>query len=947
MFKYLLFFIFLPFVLLAQPQRHCGTTIQSAGQLGHPAVEAFIAQKIKDFRKRRITETESTYRIPVIVHVVHNGEPVGEGANISAEQVYSQIEVLNEDFNRQNADADQTRSQFVDVAASLAIEFAPATVAPDGTPLDEPGIHRVNGGQAIWTEPQAKTNLMPETIWEPLLYLNIWSLNLPGGELGYAQFPSFDGLEGLEVTDNAEFDGVLVDYTNFGSIEKVNTPQLQEGAPYNLGRTLTHELGHTFGLIHIWGDGGCGVDDFCEDTPLSGRPIYNCDTEVSSCESVDMYENFMDYTTDACMNMFTQDQVERMIVVLENAVRRVSLLSSTTANPITEGVFAGFTADKTTVCAGGGISFSDDSRAFNGTPVQVFEWTFEGGDPPAASDAFPFVTYNTPGTYDVSLYVEDFLDNNAITITDYVTVVDTSAAQAMPFAEDFENGFENNDWSQSETNGWEILNVDGNEGRQATGVKNAIFDYRTREVELYSPLLRVPDTEFIAISFDLAYATRNNINNEALIVLLSDDCGGTAQEAWRKSGANLATTTSTGSFVPSAPEDWRRETIIISRENLNSDILRLIFKVEGNRGNNLYLDNLSVDAVEVQAPLADFAADYTYLLAGEVVQFRNQSQNTPTEFRWTFTGGTPAESSQENPVVSYSSPGTYDVSLIVSNVVGRNTATKPAYIEVVSGKKIDRIGAGTLQTLREDGERVSGHNAAQDEAKAEFFDGLESYESLVGADIFFGDLDIAEAGGSVELAVWTVSETTGAPRDLLATQNIPFEQIERDVAAARFSRVILDQPLEVPPTQLFVGVRFDYETENKVAIQTVTSRPNTGWELTADGAWLPYDDSRGLSLAHAIYPLFSPEDPVVSGLEENPVSQQISIFPNPSSKRVFWAVSGALRIYHVELTNIQGQVVRTFPTRYNEGSLENLSKGLYFMHFTTDQGIGVRRLMVR
>lgn len=266
------------------------------------------------------------YRIPVVVHVVHNGEPVGVGPNISAEQVQSQIEVLNEDFRKKKGTNGAN-----DNGVDTQIEFFLATTDPSGKTLAEPGIHRYDGGLNIWPTgffTSVDSRLKPATIWDPMRYFNIWTVNFGGfvgrNLLGYAQFPSNSGLPGLEINGGeANTDGVVIGYQYFGSKEKGNFPELN--ATYNLGRTCTHEVGHWLGLRHIWGDSDdCAVDDYCDDTPNSQEPNYTCVPNVS-CGSNDMIENYMDYTDDQCMNLFTQDQKERMIQVLENSPRRNTL----------------------------------------------------------------------------------------------------------------------------------------------------------------------------------------------------------------------------------------------------------------------------------------------------------------------------------------------------------------------------------------------------------------------------------------------------------------------------------------------------------------------------------------------------------------------------------------------------------------------------------------------
>jgi len=268
---------------------------------------------------------ETIYRIPVVVHVVHNGESIGQGANISEAQVRSQIEVLNEDFRRK-----ENSNGFNSNGVDTQIEFYLATTDPEGNILTETGIHRYDGGLPIWPTGLATTvdsQLKPATFWDPNRYFNIWTVNFGGfigrNLLGYAQFPSQSNLSGLEDDGGlAETDGVVVGYKYFGSTEKGNFSDLNQ--TYNLGRTLTHEVGHWLGLRHIWGDGACLADDFCDDTPLSEGANYTCE-EIFSCGSRDMVENYMDYTEDQCMNIFTQDQKDRMIQVLQNSLRRNTL----------------------------------------------------------------------------------------------------------------------------------------------------------------------------------------------------------------------------------------------------------------------------------------------------------------------------------------------------------------------------------------------------------------------------------------------------------------------------------------------------------------------------------------------------------------------------------------------------------------------------------------------
>tara|TARA_R110000744_G_scaffold325657_2_gene431486 strand:+ start:4106 stop:5092 length:987 start_codon:yes stop_codon:yes gene_type:complete len=276
------------------------------------------------------TEYISIYRIPVVVHVVHNGENIGNGANITYEQVKSQIDVLNEDFRKMaNTNGDGQNPNGTDTQ----IEFFLAEKDPNGAVLTEPGIDRIDGGRSEWPKGSFRnpidTSLKPISIWPPDHYFNIWTVNFGGftgrNLLGFAQFPDMSGLDGLnEIGGSAETDGIVIGYKYFGSSEKGDFPDLM--FPFDIGRTTTHEVGHWLGLRHIWGDGDCSADDFCDVTPNAAGPNYGCPSGQISCETLDMIENYMDYTDDACMNTFTFDQRDRMHIVLENSPRRKELV---------------------------------------------------------------------------------------------------------------------------------------------------------------------------------------------------------------------------------------------------------------------------------------------------------------------------------------------------------------------------------------------------------------------------------------------------------------------------------------------------------------------------------------------------------------------------------------------------------------------------------------------
>lgn len=384
--------------------------------------EHFIQKKIEEIRilKNSGRTTAGLISIPIIVHVVHNGEPIGSGTNLSQAQVMAQIEVLNEDFRRKFG----TRGYNDDPAgADIEIEFCLSSVDENGNMMSEPGIDRHNGNQDDWSRDEIENKLKPNTYWDPNKFYNIWTVKFAAADanlLGYAQFPDQSGLAGLQEQGGpASTDGVVVRYQSFGSTDKGDFPVMQ--APYNKGRTLTHETGHWLGLRHIWGDGNC-AEDFVSDTPPAAGPSSGCPVGRISCGGVNMVQNYMDYSEDACMNIFTNGQKNRMLAVMEVSPRRKTLLQNNLCNPAVADVpVADFTLERQQcILLGSEVVFTDLSSNFPNTWL----WTFEGGDPNTSTEKNPQVTYNTQGVFDVTLIVANELGSDTLTLPDYVVVTE-------------------------------------------------------------------------------------------------------------------------------------------------------------------------------------------------------------------------------------------------------------------------------------------------------------------------------------------------------------------------------------------------------------------------------------------------------------------------------------------------------------------------------------------
>jgi len=413
--------------LLGQGQEVCGTMEQDRisrarfperGTLEQ--FERFIEHEIR-LREQLLASgrrMQGVIKIPVIVHVVHNGEPVGTGPNISEAQVNAQLEVLNEDFRRMAGTPGYNDHPS---GADIEIEFCLSKVDENGNTMAEPGIDRVNGNRSEWSRNDIEANLKPNTYWDPNKFYNIWTVKFAAAEaslLGYAQFPDQSGLPGLQEEGGpASTDGVVVRYQSFGSVTKGNFPVMQ--APYNRGRTLSHETGHWLGLRHIWGDGNC-ADDFVADTPPQAGPSSGCPLGRQSCNAINMVQNYMDYSEDACLNIFTQGQKNRMLTVMEVSPRRKVLTENNFCGlTVVAAPEADFTIDaENCVLLGSQVTFTDLSKNFPSEWI----WTFEGGDPNTSNVKNPKVTYNSAGTFDAQLIVKNSLGSDTLLLPDFVTV---------------------------------------------------------------------------------------------------------------------------------------------------------------------------------------------------------------------------------------------------------------------------------------------------------------------------------------------------------------------------------------------------------------------------------------------------------------------------------------------------------------------------------------------
>lgn len=263
--------------------------------LDHPFNKNIMLRTESPNTSSRDTLPDEVIIIPVVVHVLYNNND----QNISDQQVISQIISLNNDYRRLNADTVNTPAPFKSVAADTRIEFCLAKVDPQGS-LTTGIIHKYTSESQFLADDAMKfSSKGGDDGWDATKYLNIWVCNLFGRTLGYAVLPG----------SPLENDGVVIRYDAFGTTGNLT-------APYNKGRTATHEIGHWLGLRHLWGDALCG-DDGIADTPPQEASNSYCPSfpHLSSCSINsygDMFMDYMDFTDDGCMNMFTQGQKSEM-----------------------------------------------------------------------------------------------------------------------------------------------------------------------------------------------------------------------------------------------------------------------------------------------------------------------------------------------------------------------------------------------------------------------------------------------------------------------------------------------------------------------------------------------------------------------------------------------------------------------------------------------------------
>jgi hypothetical protein len=550
--------------------------------------------------------------IPVVFHIVLTNPNL-----ITDAQILAQLDTLNKDYAGANADSVKIPSYFKPLFGKSSIQFCLAQRTPEGD--NTTGIERITTSQTSFSPDNDNVKRVATgglNGWDNNKYLNVWLCVLSNNILGYATFPN-DG--------PPEEQGVVIDYRTLpgGSFTS-----------YNMGKTLTHETGHYFNLYHIWGDdnGSCTGSDFVDDTPNQGDATSGCPSGVKTdnCTSTApgvMYQNYMDYTNDACMEMFTTQQVDRMESAL--LAYRASLLTS---NGCVAPVPLNYNAQLRSiyqppqrVCTNNftpaviirnlGIqtltSVKINTKIDSGS-VSTYNWTGSLTRLATANVVLNNITI-APGNHTLTIYVsapnnnpdEDVSnDTLSIQVQYYLPVTTVSESFESP---------------TFPPPGWDIVNPDNSvTWKRVTGVAktgNASvminnFNYSSpgQKDDLRLPTVNLQNVDSAFLSFQVAAASYTALNTtgnvwDTLDVLISNDCGQNYTSLYKRYGENLVTkaTPITTSFTP-ASDEWRKDSINLANYIGLNNIL-LAFRNTNGYENNIYLDDVNVRTVVINPNL--------------------------------------------------------------------------------------------------------------------------------------------------------------------------------------------------------------------------------------------------------------------------------------------------------------------------------------------------------
>lgn len=568
-----------------------------------------------------ILPDDQVVTLPIVFHVLHQYG----NENISDEQIYRAVEIMNEDYRKTNSDVSQVVPEFVNIAGDAKIEFKLATLDPLGNPTN--GITRHYTHETSIGDQYSKLEQWPRS-----RYINIWVSKFAnqGGTAGYAFYPT--DVEG----ELRYMDGVMIINGHVGDFGT--------GSPYN-SRSLTHEVGHYLNLAHPWGSTNdpalpqnCGFDDGVADTPNTiGSIVGVCDLGLTTCDdTLDNVQNFMDYSY--CSVMYTDGQIKRMRNTLKLDVSnrfnlwQESNLENSTPDGIIYDPVADFFVDNATnkdrlvACVGDDIKFKNWSWRLSGDDTETYTWTFEDGSVATSNDKNPTLSFTSPGWKNVSLTVEDNGRTNSITKENYIWI----APNWPVFNGNINFTFDNNPdyWVvQNPSNlvyEWEVKSDAGKNGGGAiflnttspytnpTKFSNEYFHNQRRGGAKSAFVSQPMDLSYYTgnatVSFDIACATDGTSSEEIteqLEVYSSSDCGKTWQLRKKLTGNQLVNNGSGwDSFYPNNTSVWTTESFDLLNGNLTSHMFLRFVYTGSDKSNNIAIDNIRIDGTLSTAGLS-------------------------------------------------------------------------------------------------------------------------------------------------------------------------------------------------------------------------------------------------------------------------------------------------------------------------------------------------------
>lgn len=609
-----IFFAAVSTVAFSQTEDKCGTmqllqekfnndpSFKIRFEANERQLQRSIQQRLSNARTSDVQAISLT--VPVIFHIV-----LANQSAVTDAQIQAQVDTLNKDYAGQNGDSVKIPSYFKPLFGKSGIRFRLAQRTPTGEVSN--GIERVTTATKtfnIGDNTIKYTALGGADAWNTTRYLNVWICSLSNGVLGYSTFP----------TDSIpEEQGVVIMYSSLPG---------GTATGFNGGKTATHEIGHYFNLYHIWGDdnGACTGTDFIDDTPNQGNSTSGCPggVETDNCSPVSpgiMYQNYMDYSGDDCLVMFTNQQVVRMETAA--STYRASLFTSNGALPLvrfsndaelrlinnpTQRICTGTFGPVVTIRNSGmqPLTTVTINTSIDKGPVTKFVWTGTLATLATISVTIPSLTVAS-GNHQLTVYT-----SNPNGIADEDAQNDTSQVSFMyyppsnpPLTESFEG-------TEFPPRGWDIVQPDTlHSWKKVTGVAKTgkasvmIGNFNNKKTGrkdyLRLPEVAIGGADSAFIQFQVAAAaysalTTANNNWDTLEVLLSTDCGNTYTSVYKKWGASLVTRQepTTQYYVPGANE-WRKDSVNITPYIAGNNVL-LAFRNTNENENNIYLDDVNV-----------------------------------------------------------------------------------------------------------------------------------------------------------------------------------------------------------------------------------------------------------------------------------------------------------------------------------------------------------------